>query len=65
MRFHPSLLLVLATLLWVGNFVIGRSVSAIGYVGIFASIIAFLIWNSGGVIQIGANRAGIFLNFIM
>lgn len=43
MRFHPSLLLVLATLLWVGNFVIGRSVSAIGYVGIFASIIAFLI----------------------
>lgn len=41
------------------------TVSAIGYVGIFASIIAFLSWNSGGVIQIGANRAGIFLNFIM
>lgn len=39
------------------------TVSAIGYVGIFASIIAFLSWNSG-VIQIGANRAGIFLNFI-
>lgn len=39
------------------------TMSAIGYVGIFASIIAFLSWNSG-VIQIGANRAGIFLNFI-
>ncbi|WP_108308374.1 DMT family transporter [Metalysinibacillus jejuensis] len=39
------------------------TISAIGYVGVFASIVAFLSWNTG-VIKIGANRAGIFLNFI-
>lgn len=39
------------------------SIFAIFYTGIFASIIAFLAWNSG-VVQLGANRAGIFLNFI-
>ena len=27
MRFHPIILLLLATLLWGGNFVIGRAVS--------------------------------------
>jgi len=37
--------------------------SAIFYTGIFASIIAFLAWNTG-VVKLGANRAGIFLNFI-
>nr|WP_054548668.1 DMT family transporter [Lysinibacillus sphaericus] len=37
--------------------------AAILYVGIFASIIAFLCWNSG-VIQLGANKASIYLNFI-
>lgn len=36
---------------------------AIGYTGIFASIIAFLSWNTG-VVRYGANRAGIYLNFI-
>lgn len=39
------------------------TIGAILYVGIFASIIAFLCWNSG-VIQLGANKASIYLNFI-
>ena len=39
------------------------TVSAILYVGIVASIIAFLSWNNG-VIALGANKAGIYLNFI-
>lgn len=33
------------------------------YVGLFASIVAFLSWNTG-VLKIGATRAGIFLNLI-
>lgn len=41
----------------------GSTIAAIFYVGIFASIIAFLSWNSG-VVALGANRAGIYLNFI-
>ena len=36
---------------------------AILYVGIAASIVAFLSWNSG-VVAIGPNRASIYLNFI-
>lgn len=44
------------------NWSIG-SVSAILYIGIFASIVAFLSWNSG-VVRLGASKAGIFLNFI-
>lgn len=40
-----------------------ETVGAILYVGIFASIIAFLSWNSG-VIKLGANKASIYLNFI-
>ncbi|MER1985568.1 MAG: DMT family transporter [Solibacillus sp.] len=36
---------------------------AILYVGIIASIIAFLSWNAG-VVALGANRASIYLNFI-
>jgi drug/metabolite transporter (DMT)-like permease len=40
-----------------------KTISAVFYVGIFASIVAFLSWNHG-VIQIGANRASIYLNFI-
>lgn len=40
-----------------------KTIGAIFYVGIFASIIAFLSWNTG-VVKIGANRASIFLNFI-
>ncbi len=39
------------------------SIFSILYTGIFASIIAFLCWNTG-VIRLGANRAAIFLNFI-
>lgn len=39
------------------------TLSTIFYTGIFASIIAFLAWNTG-VIKIGPSRAGIFLNFI-
>ncbi|WP_010300704.1 DMT family transporter [Kurthia senegalensis] len=41
----------------------GLSLFAIFYTGIFASIIAFLAWNTG-IIKYGANRAGIYLNFI-
>ncbi len=40
-----------------------KTISAVFYVGILASIVAFLSWNHG-VIQIGANRASIYLNFI-
>jgi drug/metabolite transporter (DMT)-like permease len=39
------------------------SVSTILYTGIFASIVAFMSWNSA-VERVGANRAGIFLNLI-
>ena len=40
-----------------------KTIGAIFYVGTLASIVAFLCWNKG-VIQIGANRASIYLNFI-
>jgi len=39
------------------------TIAAILYVGILASIIAFLCWNNG-VIQLGANKTSIYLNFI-
>lgn len=39
------------------------TIGAILYVGIVASIIAFLSWNTG-VVALGANRASIYLNFI-
>ena len=39
------------------------TIGAILYVGIIASIVAFLSWNTG-VVALGANRAGIYLNFI-
>ena len=41
----------------------GKTIGAILFLGIFASIVAFLSWNKG-VVEIGANRAGIFLNLI-
>lgn len=41
----------------------GKTIGAIFYVGTLASIVAFLSWNKG-VVQLGANRASIFLNFI-
>lgn len=40
-----------------------KTIGAILYIGILASIVAFLSWNSG-VVRLGASRAGIFLNFI-
>lgn len=40
-----------------------HTILAVFYVGIFASIVAFLSWNRG-VVKIGANKASIFLNFI-
>lgn len=40
-----------------------KTIGAVLYVGILASIIAFLSWNKG-VVALGANRASIFLNFI-
>lgn len=40
-----------------------KVLGAIFYVGTLASIVAFLSWNKG-VIQIGANRASVFLNLI-
>ncbi|HZG69906.1 MAG TPA: DMT family transporter, partial [Chondromyces sp.] len=40
-----------------------ESIASIGYIGVFASIVAFISWNSA-VAEIGANKAGIFLNFI-
>lgn len=39
------------------------TMGAIIYVGIIASIVAFLSWNTG-VVSLGANKAGIYLNFI-
>ncbi|WP_155593984.1 DMT family transporter [Lysinibacillus cavernae] len=39
------------------------TIAAILYVGIFASIVAFLCWNNG-VVQLGASKASIYLNFI-
>lgn len=39
------------------------TIGAILYVGIIASIVAFLSWNTG-VVALGANRASIYLNFI-
>lgn len=40
-----------------------NSIGAILYTGIFASIVAFVCWNTG-VVRLGANKAGIYLNFI-
>lgn len=39
------------------------TIGAILYVGIFASIVAFLSWNRG-VVQMGASKASLYLNFI-
>lgn len=39
------------------------TIGAIFYVGVIASIVAFLSWNTG-VVALGANKAGIYLNFI-
>ncbi|MGX9134501.1 DMT family transporter [Rummeliibacillus sp. JY-2-4R] len=39
------------------------TIFAIIYTGVLASIVAFIAWNTG-VVRLGANRAGIYLNFI-
>ncbi|WP_312755857.1 DMT family transporter [Rummeliibacillus suwonensis] len=39
------------------------SIFAILYTGILASIVAFIAWNTG-VVKLGTNRAGIYLNLI-
>ena len=36
---------------------------AILYVAIFPSILAYICWNSG-IAQVGANRAGLFVNLV-
>lgn len=41
----------------------GATIGAILYVGILASIVAFLSWNKG-MVEIGTNRAGIYLNLV-
>lgn len=41
----------------------GTSIFAVLYTGVLASIVAFIAWNTG-VVKLGANRAGIYLNFI-
>lgn len=46
------------TILWNAS-----TIGAIIYVGVIASIVAFLSWNNG-VVSLGANKAGIYLNFI-
>nr|WP_106781024.1 DMT family transporter [Lysinibacillus timonensis] len=53
-----ELLTLTSPIIWSPN-----TIGAIFYVGILASIVAFLSWNKG-VVEIGANRAGIYLNLI-
>ena len=46
----------------IGGFSLNRTnVIAILYVALFASVIAFIAWNHG-VLQIGANKAGLFIH---
>ena len=53
-----ELLTTSQTIIWAPS-----TFGAILYVGIIASIVAFLSWNTG-VVALGANKAGIYLNFI-
>lgn len=53
-----ELLTTSQTIIWGAS-----TIGAIFYVGIIASIVAFLSWNTG-VVALGANKAGIYLNFI-
>jgi drug/metabolite transporter (DMT)-like permease len=49
-------------LVTIGGFALNRiNVTAILYVALFASVIAFIAWNYG-VVQIGANKAGLFIH---
>lgn len=53
-----ELLTTSQTIIWAPS-----TFGAILYVGVIASIVAFLSWNTG-VVALGANKAGIYLNFI-
>jgi len=49
-------------LITVGGFALNKiNITAILYVALFASVIAFITWNHG-VLQVGANRAGLFIH---
>ena len=51
-------------LVTVGGFPLNKiNITAILYVALFASVIAFIAWNYG-VVQIGANKAGLFIHFM-
>ena len=46
----------------IGGFSLNKTnITAILYVALFASVIAFIAWNHG-VLQLGANRAGLFIH---
>jgi len=47
-----------------GGFEVNRTtVSAILYIGLFASVLAYICWNRG-VAMVGANRAGLFMHLV-
>ena len=47
-----------------GSFEVNRStVGAILYIGLFASVLAYICWNRG-VAMVGANRAGLFMHLV-
>lgn len=41
----------------------GKTVASMGYVALFASVIAYICWNRG-VSVVGANRAGLFMHLV-
>lgn len=67
--------LVLVGVLWIAPFYAweaaggarmsldGTTVLAVGYVAVFASVLAYRLWNEG-VARIGATRAGVFLHLM-
>ena len=63
-----AIIVLLPLYLWefteVGGFELNiSSILVIGYVAVFASIAAFVCWNAG-VLQVGANKAGLFIHLI-
>ncbi|MEG3618087.1 DMT family transporter [Magnetovibrio sp. PR-2] len=63
-----AILVLLPLYLWefreIGGFELNPSSAlVIAYVAIFASIAAFVCWNAG-VLQVGANKAGLFIHLI-
>ena len=63
-----AIIVLLPLYLWefsaIGGFVLNMSSTlVIAYVAIFASIAAFVCWNAG-VLQVGANKAGLFIHLI-